>query len=168
MGLFQMKPSFAERIEGCYRAALPKDELAELLAYPWTDSIKVRSARLVRLGQPRWQLIYLKCFHRILHHKYPQIKQYPPVKRVRFMALAYNVGFHLPEAKLWPWEGVKYFPHGNLAEFTGQKNTDSYADLAAGFFARTNLEWCNFSPLVVLAKRTSNGKNVSVGYYHQN
>jgi len=84
------------------------------------------------------------------------------------MALAYNVGFHLPEAKLWPWEGVKYFPHGNLAEFTGQKNTDSYADLAAGFFARTNLEWCNFSPLVVLAKRASNGKNVSVGYYHQN
>ena len=34
MGLFQMKPSFAERIEGYYRAALPKDELAELLAYP--------------------------------------------------------------------------------------------------------------------------------------
>jgi hypothetical protein len=143
MGLFQMKPSFAERIEGYFRAALPKDELTGLLTYPYTDSISVRSTRLARLELPYWQLIYLKGFHRIVHHKYPQIKQYPPRKRVCFMALAYNVGFYLPEAKLWPWQEVKYFPHGNAAKFLQQENTHSYADLSSEFFAIADSNWCN-------------------------
>jgi hypothetical protein len=52
------------------------------------------------------------------------------------MALAYNVGFQHPEARLWQWEKVKYFPNGAMAKFMGQPNAHSYADLASDFFAQ--------------------------------
>ncbi|MCU0449810.1 MAG: hypothetical protein MUC97_08180 [Bernardetiaceae bacterium] len=95
------------------------------------------------MEQPSWQIQYLKGFYEVVHHKYPQVKQYAPEKRVRLMALAYNVGFHLPEAKLWQWQSVKYFPYGNMAKFLGQANTHSYTDLAAQFFLQAPSHvWC--------------------------
>jgi hypothetical protein len=137
-GLFQMKPSFAERVEAYYRLALPNHPCAQDFVYPQTDSVALRSARLTRLADSRWQLVYLRGFYCLVQHRFPLLATYPPAKRVRLMALAYNAGFHLPEAQLWRWEKVKLFPYGGLAEMIGRANTHSYADLAEEFFAQPN------------------------------
>ncbi len=136
MGLFQMKPSFAERLEAYFQSALAGHPRAPDFAYAEKDSVALRSARLGRLADARWQLIYLRGFYHIVQHRFPQLATYPPDKRVRLMALAYNAGFHLPEARLWQWENVKYFPNGEMAGLMGQPNTHSYADLASEFFKR--------------------------------
>jgi hypothetical protein len=136
-GWFQMKPSFAERLEWYYRAVLPQHPCALDFVYTETDSVTRRLARLARLADPRWQLVYLRGFYHVVNHRFPQLATYPALKRVRLMALAYNVGFQRPEDSLWRWEKVKHFPHGSMAKLMGELNTHSYADLAEEFYMRT-------------------------------
>ena len=65
IGWLQMKPSFAEMVEGKVQEdSILFQKYSSLLIYQssTTDSIKVRKERIERLKQFEWQLLYLNAF----------------------------------------------------------------------------------------------------------
>lgn len=131
IGWFQMKPSFAEALEG---EVISNDDLRikhnELVNYQAfaKDTISIRKERLRRLKQIGWQLKYLNAFIDLVSIRYP-LQNLPSVERVRLMAAAYNRGFFIPLKDLQGFNSQKTFPYGPKNE-----NPFSYAEVAEFFF----------------------------------
>jgi hypothetical protein len=135
IGLFQMKPSFVERIEKYIKKGSLGTEFIELYIYPDTSSAKsIRSERISRLEDETWQLKYLACFITIVENKYSE-KQWKSIDdKIRFFATAYNSGFWLEENVIRKQMKKKYFPNGKHS----LSRRYNYSDISVFFY---NKNW---------------------------
>jgi hypothetical protein len=95
IGLFQMKPSFAEEVENKSAALLSKKIQKELqLQYISTDEETIRRERVERMQDKEWQLIYLTAFVAICNETYKTKNFNKPIDKLQWYATVYNAGFN--------------------------------------------------------------------------
>lgn len=99
VGLFQMKPSFAEQMEIKAKTLLPAAVYHELqLGYNTTDTETIRRERIERLQDTDWQLIYLTAFVAICNKLFQTKKFDNELHQLQWYATVYNAGFDRSEA----------------------------------------------------------------------
>ncbi len=133
VGVFQMKPSFAEDIEKqtMENRQLSKEYSSWISDFRPGDSLKAdRRARLNRLDDPIWQIRYLTLFYRLAKQKTAQMKFKNSEEKLRYFATLYNSGLNITKEKANKMMTKKRFPH-----FNPQFN---YADISLEFFDRMN------------------------------
>lgn len=91
IGLFQMKPSFAEEVETAWMGS-PMRHVYKLY-FDSKDSREARRRRLLRLKDERWQCVYLAIFIRLMLEREPELVLLPSEERVALLATAYNYSF---------------------------------------------------------------------------
>jgi hypothetical protein len=116
IGYFQMKPSFAEKIE-------------ESKGKKLQHTPQERLERIKRIKSIEGQMEYLKDFVAITYQRFPEISQKTEKEQVIFLASAYNLGFWLSKKAIEHWIGQKAFPSGKNAAIRF-----AYTDIASDFF----------------------------------
>ncbi len=91
IGLFQMKPSFAEEVEMAWMKSPLRHTYR--LYFDVTDNREQRKRRLERISDERWQCVYLALFVRLMDEREPSLKELPNEERIRLLATAYNMSF---------------------------------------------------------------------------
>ncbi len=127
VGMFQMKPSFAEQVEEAWMRSGLRHEYG--LYFILDDSEDVRRRRVERLGDERWQCVYLGIFVKLMMEREPSLLQMSPEDKVEILATAYNYSFAASLAQLEKRRRQKTFH----LDFIKSKKTTcySYAWLAA-------------------------------------
>lgn len=93
VGLFQMKPSFAEQVEEKARLLLPANIYNELqLGYQSNDAQIIRQERIDRLRDADWQLVYLTSFVALCNEWYKDHYFSSELERLQWYATVYNAG----------------------------------------------------------------------------
>ncbi len=130
VGMFQMKPSFAEQVEEAWMRSGLRHEYG--LYFVLEDSGDVRRKRVERLGDERWQCVYLAVFVRLMMEREPSLAEMPAEERVGILATAYNYSFTASLEQLRQRMSRKTFH----LDFIKSKNTVcySYASLAVARF----------------------------------
>jgi hypothetical protein len=94
IGIFQMKPTFAQQVETKAQQLLPDSILNELqLQYKASSEEAVRMERVERLQDEDWQLVYLTAFVAICNKNYRYKKFASAAEKVQWYATVYNAGF---------------------------------------------------------------------------
>ncbi len=95
IGLFQMKPSFAEEIETLAIQNFSDSIYKELqLGYLTNSDEEQRQVRLDRLQDSDWQLIYLTAFIEICNKKYANENFKNLEEKMQWYAAVYNLGLN--------------------------------------------------------------------------
>ena len=124
VGCFQMKPSFAERLE-------KEPEATALFGLPpEQNEVQTRISRVERLENEHWQLLYLVAFLKVCETRFKHLTFRNDTEKLRFFATAYNAGYWKPEATLLAFQHRYFYRPGNLP--TGK--TYNYADIATFAF----------------------------------
>jgi len=136
VGRFQMKPSFAERLEADYNRLFGAAERRAIGLPPFEmgDTPALREQRVLRLDDLAWQVRYLRLFMDAMAVRYGKTAFSGVEDRLRFYATAYNAGYTSGEASLRQLMTRRWF-HTSLLP---PKTTYNYADVAWFFFARGN------------------------------
>jgi hypothetical protein len=116
IGYFQMKPSFAEKIE-------------EMKGIALQHTSQERFERVGRIKSMQGQIEYLKDFATLVYLRFPELSQKTEKEQVSFLASAYNLGFWFSKAAIENWIGKKAFPSGKNAAIKF-----AYTDIAVEFF----------------------------------
>ena len=134
VGHFQMKPSFAERLERDSNRLFPAAELsaAGIVAYDLDDSPPMRDARVRRLDDLHGQAGYLRLFMLIMGKLYANVPFADDLAKLRFYAAAYNAGYGQGEAGVRKAMGSARFH----VQLLFPKVRYRYADVAAFYFSR--------------------------------
>jgi hypothetical protein len=132
VGHFQMKPSFAETLEGDFRRLADARDRARLTEAPFdrADTVEARRARSRRLTDVVGQAVYLAMFVKVLDKIYAGETWDGLEAKLRFYATAYNAGYRLGAARLRKEMAVPRFHTGLFAG----KVVYPYADVAARFW----------------------------------
>jgi len=133
IGLFQMKPSFAEQIETDMLKYRLEEKYPELSALKpsITDSLDLRRGRIIRMKDEYHQLLYLEAFVRIMALRYPDLEKAALKDRLMFYSTAYNAGYRKGD-KVIRCEGEKArFYCGMITPPTGKYN---YAEIALDYY----------------------------------
>lgn len=94
IGLFQMKPTFAEQVEIKSTQLLSQQINQELqLSYTSTDDAVIRQQRVERLLDKDWQLVYLTAFIAICNEIYKHKSFSSKAEKLQWYATIYNAGF---------------------------------------------------------------------------
>jgi hypothetical protein len=94
VGVFQMKPTFAQQVEQKVNQYLPDSLKKELqLAYDVTEQAAVRRQRVDRLQDEDWHLVYLTAFILICDEIYQSKKFDSEAEKLKWYATVYNAGF---------------------------------------------------------------------------
>jgi hypothetical protein len=94
VGLFQMKPSFAEQLELKAQQLLPVAVYKELqLTYESTNTEAIRTERINRLQDADWQLVYLTAFICVCNELYKHKQFTNAAEKMQWYASVYNTGF---------------------------------------------------------------------------
>jgi hypothetical protein len=131
VGLFQMKPSFTERIESdLIKYRLP-DKYPSLSALKpdLSETTDARMERIVRLKDEFYQVLYLEAFIRIMDSLYPDARFHSTEDKLIFYATAYNTGYFKDEAEIRKEIGRKRF-------YVGMKAVSAkynYADITSWY-----------------------------------
>jgi hypothetical protein len=135
IGIFQMKPSFAEQVETKAEKLLPDNIYKELqLAYITTDEENIRSERVERLQNDNWQMIYLTAFILICNDRYKNKIFVSEVEKLQFYATVYNAGFDKSDEYI-----SKKIKEENFYLQNGMSNNKfKYAAIATYFFYKGN------------------------------
>lgn len=107
VGMFQMKPSFAEEVEAAWMCSPLRH--AYKLYFDMADKREQRRGRIRRLTDERWQCVYLAVFVRLLMEREPSLATLPAGERVRLLATAYNSGFNASLGELRRRQSRKTF-----------------------------------------------------------
>lgn len=107
IGLFQMKPSFAEKVEKAWMKSPLCREYG--LFFDLQDTDHARSRRIERLSDGNWQCVYLAVFVRLMYEREPSIAAMPEDEQISILATAYNRDFHAPVDSLRRWARVPTF-----------------------------------------------------------
>ncbi len=126
VGMFQMKPSFAEQVEAAWMRSGLRYEYE--LYFALQDTEDVRRRRVERLGDERWQCVYLAVFVRLVLEREPSMLNMKPEERVALLATAYNYSFTASLDELESSRDMKTF-HLDFIR-TGKTSLYSYAELA--------------------------------------
>ncbi|RYF89536.1 MAG: hypothetical protein EOO03_05800 [Chitinophagaceae bacterium] len=99
IGIFQMKPSFAEQVEEKAEHLLSPAIKKELqLQYDSDDTEEIRRQRVERLQDAEWQMIYLTAFTALCNQKYANKKFENNLEKMQWYATVYNAGFDRTDA----------------------------------------------------------------------
>jgi hypothetical protein len=94
IGLFQMKPTFAEQVEQKSKQWLPGNIYKELqLDYNSNDEENIRMQRVERLQDEDWQMVYLTAFICLCNKMYANKIFSSPIEKLQWYATVYNAGF---------------------------------------------------------------------------
>ncbi len=134
VGIFQMKPSFAEQVEKAWMRSGMRHEYG--LYFNTEDSREVRRKRVERLADEQWQCVYLAVFVRLMLEREPSLAEMSASGRVRLLATAYNYSFTAPVDELRKRSRKKTFH----LDFVKTKNTVcyNYAGLAEEHYKELN------------------------------
>lgn len=95
VGYFQMKPSFAERVEKDALQFLPKKYRIESgWEVKGVDNEESRRARVKRLSNVRQQLLYLCAFYKICDKRFASHRFKTREEKLKLFATCYNAGYH--------------------------------------------------------------------------
>lgn len=113
IGVFQMKPSFAESLENeVDKDAALKAKYGSKLAYSSSNVTSKRRERVNRLASDKWQIYYLAVFVDIVKKRTSTWNLKDAESKVRYWATLYNAGLYLSKARVEQRQGVKQFPRG--------------------------------------------------------
>jgi hypothetical protein len=134
VGRFQMKPSFAETLEGDFNRLLSLEEQKSIRGgrFALEDTVENRRARVRRLTDPEDQVRYLAIFFRVMDRLYAAEAWASSEEKVRFYAAAYNSGYRAGAARIRRESGRSRFHLSVLPS----RPFYSYADIAADFLRR--------------------------------
>lgn len=94
VGQFQMKPSFAEQVEkDAYTLSILKNN-KNLLQIDTSATPQSRLARIKRLNNPAWQLLYVIWFIKVTENRFKAISWKSETEKIKFIATAYNSGYN--------------------------------------------------------------------------
>lgn len=94
IGIFQMKPGFAEQVEQRAITMLPTAISKELqLSYDSNDEEEIRRQRVERMQDEQWQLVYLTAFICICNELYKEKSFDTDLEKLQWYATVYNAGF---------------------------------------------------------------------------
>ena len=132
VGRFQMKPSFAERLEADYGHLFTDSERRAIgiPAFDRGDTPSLRGQRVGRLDDMAWQVRYLRLFMLVMGKRYSALGASGIEDRLRFYATAYNAGYLSGEEALRRMMPRRRFHIALVLPST----TYSYADVALFFF----------------------------------
>ena len=108
IGTFQMKPSFARKVENYWMEYFGDKYLKEN-NITLEDTKEQRKARISRLSSFEGSIKYLGMFTKIIEAKYPQAKDLDLKTKVEFYATAYNSSFVVPFEEILRRSKFKYF-----------------------------------------------------------
>lgn len=133
IGKFQMKPSFAEKLEHIVlEHSLLFQNYIEIASFDSDNLFKIREERLKRLNTSEWQIVYLNCFFSIMEKRFPGLKFTNNEQKLRFYATAYNHGFDKTKEEIITYSHKKCFPKACDCE-SMQYN---YADVSVYFYKK--------------------------------
>ena len=130
IGRFQMKPSFAEDVEGAWNASTLAQEYG--FAFNMASNNEARRSRVRRLSTMQGQCRYLAIFIRLQLLRLPQLQQATPEEQVRLLATAYNRSFSAPWQALCRMQDERHF-HTDVIK-TSSTRLYCYADIAAEYW----------------------------------
>jgi hypothetical protein len=132
VGHFQMKPSFAETLEGDFLRLADARDRARIAEAPFdrAGTVDARRARARRLTDVAGQALYLAMFVRVLDKLYAGQIWMNLEDKLRFYATAYNAGYRLGASRIRRESAVPRFHTGLFAG----KTVYAYSDIAADFF----------------------------------
>lgn len=129
IGIFQMKPRFAEMIEKKILAdkELKKEYSRWIKEWPKADgSTKERRERLKRLESEEWQMRYLTLFMQLAKKKISARSFPDEISRLKYIATLYNSGLDSTPDKVEKMMQRKLFPH--------IRKKFNYASVSAEFY----------------------------------
>ena len=115
IGDFQIKPSFAQKVEELVKASKQLSKKYSLLPIINTNSKTQRLVRVQRLKSVEWQIRYVCSFIDICEANY-SISKYSTSEKIKFLATAYNVGLKDSMAKIEIYYPIQSFPYGQKYE----------------------------------------------------
>lgn len=110
VGFFQMKPSFAEKVELEADAVFGYKEQQ--------DNEDSRRDRLIRLTKIETQVNYLCAFYRLCEKKFRLSQSDQAGSKIKLFATAYNAGYHLSIDKLKALQFRKHFSGYNYSDIS--------------------------------------------------
>jgi len=139
IGSFQIKPSFAERIE--YYAMndinFQNPELIEWFRYDeGLKDFQIRRERIDRLNSTEGQLIYVNYFYSLLLDRFSYLNDVEMEYLIKFSSTAYNHNFEADQAEIELFMEKSFFPWG----VNNEKEKYNYADIAWDYYARISEE----------------------------
>jgi hypothetical protein len=105
VGRFQMKPSFAEKLE----KDLTSFSSETSILFDLSNTCDARTKRVNRLNDFLWQVSYLQIFLIVMEQKYQKIQWKCEEDKLKFYATAYNIGYTCGEEKIKNRTGAAMF-----------------------------------------------------------
>lgn len=130
IGRFQMKPSFAEKVETEWMKSDFKREYN--LYFDLNNRVEARKARILRIDDPTWQCVYLSMFFKLLYSKFEVLTSETIDNQVQFCATAYNYSFTDNYESIVSKIPSKYYH----TDFLPNSETEyySYSDIALYYY----------------------------------
>jgi hypothetical protein len=134
VGLFQMKPSFVEKLEEASKSDPSVFRpFHDILSYPATlSAVEIRRMRVARLQNFETQLSYAQVFLLICNTKFKSEVFADTKEKIKFYAAAYNFGFDKDVKDIKAWTTRKAFPYG--VKFKGKQMI--YSEVSANFYTK--------------------------------
>lgn len=135
IGYFQMKPSFAEKVENMVASDNSLQRLHPKLCFPKkenadeTELREQRHDRLERLSSLEWQCRYLAAFISIVQKNTASMTFSSDVEKLRYWATLYNAGMHQTPSRVAAIQKKKQFPRFGSVKF-------NYSDVVEEFYLR--------------------------------
>jgi hypothetical protein len=134
VGLFQMKPSFIEKLEEATKSdpSLFRP-FADVLNYPSTlSAMEIRKTRVARMQNFETQIAYAQVFLLVCNTKFKEECFVNNPEKIKFFAAAYNFGFDKDVNDIKKWTTKKAFPYG--VNYKGKQMI--YSEVSADFYAK--------------------------------
>ena len=132
IGRFQMKPSFAEKVEQAWNASSLAQEYG--FSFNMADNNEARRSRIRRLSTMQGQCRYLAIFICLQQQRHPLLFQLSLKEQVRLLATAYNRSFTASWNSLRKMQYECHF-HTDVIK-TRSTHFYCYADIAVAFFCK--------------------------------
>ena len=134
IGKFQMKPSFAEKLEKLADSLLMDSVSKELnLSYSSSTPDSIRQERVARLLDVDWQQVYLTAFVLVCDELYSGVEFEGELDKLQWYAVVYNGGFEKDNN----WIQKRISSAKSYLEKGMPENKFNYCALASYYFTRT-------------------------------
>lgn len=136
IGSFQIKPSFAERIEYYVKndRNIQDSDLLEWFRYDeGLKDYQIRKERIDRLKSTEGQLMYINYFYTHLLDRFSYLNAVEMEYLIKFSSTAYNHNFEADQIEIEQFMQKSFFPWGG----NNEKEKYNYADIAWDYFQQT-------------------------------
>lgn len=135
IGPFQIKPSFAEKIEKIVAEEKTFRKYLSNFEYPSENLFEIRKERIARLKNTKHQLQYVAIFQRYIYQKYPFLYRRSIEFQLKFLSTAYNSGFYSTRKEIEANMKKQYFPWGSLND----RQKYNYAEISWYYYQNEHL-----------------------------